>query len=63
LVINTIYNIRYRAKNIFGWSEYSAVTQIKTIMVPDIASAVASELIGTNVVFTWDQPDARGATI
>jgi len=32
-------------------------------MVPDVALAVTSELIGTNVVFTWDQPDSRGATI
>lgn len=64
LTISTEYRVRYRAKNIFGWSDYSEVTSIFTIMVPDVlAQPVSTELIGTNVVFAWDAPSARGTPI
>ncbi len=56
--------MRYRAKNIFGWSDYSEVTSIYTIMVPDIMDeSIRSELIGTNVIFHWKAPWARGSPI
>ena len=35
LTIDQPYVVRYRAKNIFGWSEYSDFATINTIMVPD----------------------------
>jgi hypothetical protein len=35
LIISTEYQVRYRAKNVFGWSDYSDPTSIFTIMVPD----------------------------
>jgi hypothetical protein len=35
LIINMPYAVRYRAKNIFGWSEYSDYSLIYTIMTPD----------------------------
>ena len=64
LTINTEYRVRYRAKNIFGWSEHSDVTSIFTIMVPDIIpGTINTELIGTLVVFTWSEPDERGSSI
>jgi hypothetical protein len=64
LTISVVYQVRYRAKNVFGWSEYSDTSFVETIMVPDIPEQpVSSELIGTNVVFTWVQPDARGTPI
>jgi hypothetical protein len=64
LTISLEYRVRYRAKNIFGWSEYSDVTSIYTIMVPDVASTpVETTLIGTNVVFNWIEPSARGTAI
>jgi hypothetical protein len=64
LTISLEYRVRYRAKNIFGWSEYSAVTSIYTIMVPDVTpDPLSITLIGTNVVFNWDEPAARGTPI
>lgn len=56
--------MRYRAKNIFGWSEYSDVTSVFTIMVPDVSSEpIGTSLIGTNVLFSWTAPSARGTSI
>jgi len=63
LLFNSRYMVRYRAKNIYGWSEYSQITSIYTIMVPQVPQAVTSMLVGTNVVFSWVQPDSRGSTI
>lgn len=63
LIINLPYAIRYRAKNVFGWSEYSDYSLIYTIMTPDQAEPVTSALIGTNVMFSWIEPDSRGAAI
>jgi len=53
LLFNSRYMVRYRAKNIYGWSEYSEITSIYTIMVPQAPQAVTSMLVGTNVVFSW----------
>ena len=63
LSISSIYQVRYRAKNIFGWSEYSDTSQIKTIMQPEPVASVSSTQEGTNVIFTWAIPNARGASI
>jgi hypothetical protein len=63
LIFNAEYMVRYRAKNIYGWSEYSDITSIYTIMAPDQPEAVTSMLVGVNVVFSWVEPDSRGADI
>jgi hypothetical protein len=34
LIIAKTYKVRYRAKNIYGWGEYSDITDILTVMVP-----------------------------
>ena len=62
-MIDQPYVVKYRAKNIFGWSDYSDLFTIETIMVPDQALPVSTELIGTNVVFSWAKPDERGDSI
>jgi hypothetical protein len=36
LIFQEEYYVRYRAKNIFGWGEYSEIFSIITIMVPDV---------------------------
>jgi hypothetical protein len=36
------YYVRYRAKNIFGWGDYSELTAIWTIMVPDVPEPVTT---------------------
>ncbi len=63
LMIDWPYAVRYRAKNIFGWSDYSDSSYIYTIMVPGQAEPVTTDLIGTNVMFNWIKPDQRGADI
>jgi hypothetical protein len=64
LLISTEYRVRYRAKNIFGWSDYSDTTSIYTIMVPDVTGdAISSDLVGTNIIFSWTAPFERGTPI
>jgi hypothetical protein len=55
--------VRFRAKNIFGWSGYSPVTSIITRMIPQTPQAVATALIGTNVEIAWLAPYNNGASI
>ena len=57
------YYVRYRVKNIFGWGEYSDISFIETIMVPDVPAPVTTALVGTNVAFNWVAPDERGSPI
>lgn len=42
LLFNSEYMVRYRAKNIYGWSEYSDTTSIWTIMNPDVPLPVTT---------------------
>lgn len=64
LLISVEYKLRYRARNIFGWSDYSQVSSIVTMMVPSqVASAPTVTLEVTNVEITWSEPDARGSPI
>lgn len=63
LTISTPYKLRFRAKNIHGWGNYSQVSTIETIMVPSRVSEPNTELIGTNVRFSWSAPDSRGSPI
>lgn len=57
------YEVRYRAKNIFGWGPYSDRTPIETIMVPDRPDPVTTEVIGVNVKISWLQPGSNGSPI
>jgi len=57
------FQVRYRAKNIFGWGAYSDTSVVKTIMEPAKVENVGSEAVGTNIQFYWDVPDARGSVI
>lgn len=63
LSISTQYFVRFRAKNIFGWSGYSPATLIITRMTPKTPLAVATALVGTNVEIAWLAPDNNGASI
>lgn len=63
-MISTEYKVRYRAKNIFGWSDYSEITSVFTVMVPDVTGdAIEAEIVGTNVIFSWTAPSERGTPI
>lgn len=61
----TTYGFRVRARNIFGWGPYSAVTYIKAAREPDVPAApttsIDSETGGVEIA--WIAPDERGDTI
>jgi hypothetical protein len=63
---STLYTFRYRARNIFGWSDdYSDVATIATIIAPEAMdpSQVTSSVVGTNLVLAWTAPDENGSQI
>lgn len=63
LIISQPYQVRYRAKNIFGWGEYSERITILTIMVPNQPAPVTTGVVGANVKFMWTQPSSNGSAI
>jgi hypothetical protein len=65
LVSGNQYGFRIRARNIFGWGPYSAVTYIQAAREPAQPDAPTTSIDPTNggVVVTWTAPDARGSPI
>jgi hypothetical protein len=66
LTISTAYEVRYRARNRFGWSiSESDTTTISTITEPSLidVSTVALSVVGANVVVNWDAPNANGSPV
>lgn len=43
------YRFRYRTKNLFGWSDYSAVTRVLAAKVPDMPTIPVTLNVGTSV--------------
>jgi hypothetical protein len=63
LLTNKVYQFRYKARNIFGWSDWSPVGLIKTIRIPDQLTPVVTSLYGDNVLIQWIQPYLGGDTL
>jgi hypothetical protein len=63
LETNKIYQFRYKARTIFGWSDWSPVGLIKTIRIPDQLAPVVTSLQGDNVLIEWIQPYLGGDTL
>jgi len=61
----TTYGFRVRARNIFGWGPYSAVTYIKAAREPDVPAAPTTSIDSETggIAITWTAPDERGDTI
>lgn len=56
LTAGVLYNFRYRAKNIYGWSPYSSVLSQTASKVPDEPLAPVTANTATSVTITWMQP-------
>ena len=66
LTISTAYEVRYRARNRFGWSiSESDTTAISTITEPSLidVSTVVLSVVGANVVVNWDAPNTNGSPV
>ena len=57
------YKFRYRAKNIYGWGEYSDEAVIVPSQKPDRPDPVACLLVSTNVMLQWQEPEDYGTAI
>ena len=55
------YNFRYRVKNIYGWSPYSAVLSQLAARQPDSPLAPTTANTATSVAISWEEP-YNGAT-
>lgn len=63
LQISVEYKLRFRARNIFGWGDYSEIGAIKTIMKPDLINTPTVTQSVTNVNIEWSVPNANGDPI
>ena len=63
LTLNTAYRARYRAKNIYGWGEYSESAVILTIQEPARPDPVETQVVSSNVRVTWSEPESFGSAI
>jgi hypothetical protein len=57
-VAGNIYKFKTRARNFFGWSEFSNVLDIKAATWPEIAEAATTRIDDTSggVVIEWLAP-------
>jgi hypothetical protein len=56
----TLYRFKYRARNVFGVSDFSSVTSIYAAVAPSGLSAPTTTASGTNVVIDWNAPSDNG---
>jgi hypothetical protein len=57
------YQFRYKAQNIYGWSDPSAEISVTTMSLPSAANVPVTEVDGLNVKITWDKPYSGGANV
>jgi len=62
LTSGVTYNLRYRARNVHGWSEYSPSELIVANTVPSKPLNVRTLNVGDKLVVAWDQPASTGGT-
>ena len=55
--------MRYRAKNIYGWGDYSESAEILTIQEPGRPDPVQTQVVSSNVLIVWTEPESYGSAI
>lgn len=63
LQLTTSYRVRYRAKNIYGWGDYSESAEILTIQEPGRPDPVQTQVVSSNVLIVWSEPESYGSAI
>ena len=58
-----VYKFRYRAKNIYGWGEYSDQGDVLSAAEPEKLDSVIVTLIGTDVRVSWIAKADNGVTV
>jgi len=57
-----IYSVRYRVRNVHGWSDYSPTEIIVANTVPSKPLNVRTLNVDNKLVVAWDQPTTTGGT-
>jgi hypothetical protein len=57
------YRVKYRAKNIIGYSDYSDITYILAATIPDTPDAPTISISGTDAVIVWTWPYNGGSDV
>jgi hypothetical protein len=54
-----------RAKNAFGWSEFSSVLDIRCATIPETPDAVTTEVVDATgeIQILWQEPSDNGSAI
>jgi len=62
---STVYKLRLRARNAWGWGVYSAITSIRAANAPLIMNTLVTtvEASAGGFVITWVEPDTYGDPI
>lgn len=57
------YRFRYRAKNVFGWGEYSDPASYLAAAIPLTAKSVVTSIQNLYVKIAWEEPDTQESAI
>jgi hypothetical protein len=63
LVAGQTYQFRYRARNKYGWSDYSETASYMVAAVPLKADPVTTVIENLYVRISWAEPDTQASTI
>ncbi len=63
LTAGTSYDFKVRARNSYGWGDYSSVATISATDKPATMSAVTVALSNTDVRISWSAPSSNSDTI
>ena len=57
------YRFRYRALNEVGFGPYSEIAYILSASAPDEPSVISAQLVGSNIVISWQLPNNKASLI
>lgn len=63
VVKGTLYQVKYRAQNQYGYGDFSQVNTILAAASPDQIAAPSTRNSGTDVIVQWEEPNNRGSEI
>lgn len=56
LTAGIVYSLRVQARNLVGYSDYSAFANILAAEEPDAPEAPTTTISGSNVIIDWNEP-------
>ena len=63
LTTGNVYQFRVEARNAYGFSAFSTEVAVLAASPPSTPTAPTTAISGANIVISWQEPAANGATI